>query len=107
MIYEIVFYGGDGLPDTVLIVRASDYRAALDLLVNHPKCHGRALPTPDVVYEIGTDNSPYADTPNILFGPFTERQAWDYGWRRWQRRAFHDGVQTHEWEECSSDEHTD
>ncbi len=94
MLYEIIFYGGDGCADTVLIVRAPDYRAALDLVASPPKCIGK-LPPPDVVCEMGTDNSPHAGTPNILFGPFTERQAWGYGWKRWERK----GRKTDEWEE--------
>ena len=68
MLYEIVFYGGNGCADTVLITRAQDHRAALALAANPPKALGQALPPPDVVYEMGSDNSPDANTPNILFG---------------------------------------
>jgi hypothetical protein len=99
MLYEIVFYGGDGCPDTVLIVRAPDFSAALDLVANPTKVLGRELPPPDVVYEMGTDNSPSADHPHILFGPFTEHQAWGYGWKRWERKVTDDGVLTDECEE--------
>ncbi len=99
MLYEIIFYGGDGRADTVLIVRAPDYRAALDLVASPPKCLGQELPPLDVICEMGTDNSPRANTPNILFGPFTERQAWGYGWRTWERKVLADGRTSDEWEE--------
>ena len=98
MLYEIIFYGGDGCDDTVLIVRAPDYRAALDLVANPRIGLGQVLPTPDVVCEMGSDNSPHADTPNVLFGPFTLGKAWGYGWKRWQRKVV-DGCMTDEWEE--------
>jgi hypothetical protein len=99
MLYEIVFYGGDGCADTVLIVRAPDHQAALELVANPPKCLGQMLPPPDVLYEMGSDNSPHANTSNILFGPFMERQAWGYGWKRWERRVRADGSRGDEWEE--------
>lgn len=100
MLYEIIFYGGDGCADTVLIVRAPDHQAALELVANPPMPLGQALSTPDVICEMGSDNSPHAGSPNVLFGPFTARQAWGYGWRSWTRKVLH-GKKTDEWEEQS------
>jgi hypothetical protein len=99
VLYEIVFYGVGGCADTVLIVRAPNHLAALGVVASPPKSLGRVLPPPDIVYEMGSDNSPHADNSNILFGPFSEKQAWGYGWRRWERKILEDGTKSDEWEE--------
>lgn len=93
MLYELVYYGDPDSSDTVYIVRAPGFLAAVELA--SAQC--RSLP--DIVYEMGTDDSPYAHFPNILFGPFEANKAWDYGWRRWERRVLDDGTRSNEWQE--------
>jgi hypothetical protein len=93
MLYEVVFYGDPGTADTVYIVRAADFLAAVDL------ASASSHVAPDMVYEMGTDNSPHAGVPNILFGPFEANKAWDYGWRRWSRKVLEGGTISNQWEE--------
>jgi len=99
MIYEVVFSGGDGCHDTIYLVRAPSFRAAVDLVSASadPRDHGgHHSPIADIVYEIGTDASPHANVPNILFGPFRQF-AYDYGWKAWHR-AVRDGERKVDWE---------
>lgn len=91
-LYEVVFWGshGDGhVEDTIYLVRAPDFRAAVeDVQCNGSPCKhtGRADSLAHVVYEVGTDLSPYAETnPRILRGPYFA-SAYNFGWRSWSRR---------------------
>lgn len=102
-LYEVVFWGADGYDseDTIYLVRASDWRAAVD----HVECNA----SPDVhkihrstvahrVYELGTDLSPYGEPIEmILRGPYFQC-AHNHGWRAW-KRELGDGGYSREWKE--------
>ncbi|HEY5910945.1 MAG TPA: hypothetical protein VJA21_10125 [Verrucomicrobiae bacterium] len=102
-IYEVVFwnsYGRRDSEDTIYLVRAPTFRAAIEDVQRNgaPTGHGTGTSTPDVVYEVGVDVSPYAPTnPCILRGPYFER-AVNRGWKQWRRNC--DGAQhTNDWVE--------
>ena len=97
-LYEVVFWGsnGDGnAEDTIYLVRAPDFRAAVDEV----QCNGGAdkykdsLDTrPHKVHEVGRDLSPYAEkNPCILRGPYFAF-ACNFGRRSWSRK-----VEANEW----------
>src|SRR5262245_43117426 len=78
-LFEVIFWGshGDGnAEDTIYLVRALDFRAAVEDVERNasPNNHnGKRFPLAHVVYEIGTDLSPYADPdPGILRGPYSQ-----------------------------------
>jgi hypothetical protein len=92
-IYEVVFYGSHGDPDaedTIYLVRAPDFRAAIEDVARNgsPREHnGCRSDLADAVYELGQDSSPYADrNPRILRGPYFAF-AYNCGWRSWVRES--------------------
>jgi hypothetical protein len=91
-IYEVIFWGSHGDPnseDTIYLVRASDFRSAIEQVVRsgspqeHNGCRSNLA---DAVYEVGQDLSPYAEAnPCILRGPYFAF-ACNFGWRSWTRK---------------------
>jgi hypothetical protein len=103
-LFEVIFWGSRGngdAADTIYLVRAPDFRAAVaDVQRNaSPRDHNQERsPLAQVVYEIGTDSSPYAEShPQILRGPYFAF-AFNRGWRAWHRKMAGSSY-THEWEE--------
>ena len=103
-IYEVIFWGSHGKgddEDTIYLVRASDFRAAVeDVQCNaSPSNHnGERFPFAHVVHEVGTDLSPYADAnPRILRGPYFAH-AYNFGWKSWHRKI-EGSDYTNDWEE--------
>lgn len=104
-LYEVIFWGTgqrrDDDVDTIYLVRAPDYRAAFKFVQNNSSQsdHGELHLVAHVVYEIGTDTSPYAEKAgaHILRGPYFQC-AYNYGWRAWERKIA-GSEYTNEWEE--------
>jgi hypothetical protein len=103
-LFEVIFWGSRGngdAEDTIYLVRAPDFRTAVeDVQRNASSSHhnGESSPLAHVVYEIGTDLSPYAESnPQILRGPYFAF-AYNRGWRAWQRKI-EGSSYTNEWEE--------
>ena len=103
-LFEVIFWGshGDGnAKDTIYLVRAPDFRTAIeDVQCNaSPSDHnGDADRLAHVVYEVGTDLSPYAESdPCILRGPYFA-SAYNRGWKAWHRKI-EGSSYSHEWEE--------
>lgn len=103
-LFEVIFWGshGDGnSEDTIYLVRAPDFRSAVDDVQRNASArdhNGESGPLPHVVYEVGTDLSPYADSnPRILRGPYFAH-AYNFGWRAWHRKIKGSGY-AREWEE--------
>ena len=103
-LYEVIFWGADGYDndeDTIYLVRASDWRAAGELVrtnasPNVHKIHRSTLA--HRVHEIGSDSSPFAELQEqILRGPYFQC-AYNYGWRAWSRQIGETGDYTSEWE---------
>jgi len=104
-LYEVIYWGshGDGnAEDTVYLVRASNFRAAVEHVQRNisPSDHnGESGLMAHVVYEVGTDSSPHADSnhPCTLRGPYFA-YAYNFGWKSWERKI--EGSEyTNEWEE--------
>ncbi|MGC3957597.1 MAG: hypothetical protein QM813_06440 [Verrucomicrobiota bacterium] len=104
-LYEVIYWGsrGDGnAEDTIYLVRASDFRAAVEHVqrnISASDHNGERGLMAHVVYELGTDSSPYADSnqPATLRGPYFAH-AFNFGWRSWGRKI--EGSEyTNEWEE--------
>ena len=108
-IFEVIFWGSNGngdAEDTIYLVRAPDYRTAIEDVQRNasPRDHGgEQSPLAHVVYEIGTNTSPYGKPDSrILRGPYFA-SAYNYGWRAWHRKI--DGSDySLEWEEEGSSE---
>jgi hypothetical protein len=105
-LYEVIFWGshGDGdAEDTIYFVRAPDFRAAVDDVQRNASAshhNGERAPLAHVVYEVGTDLSPCADSnARILRGPYFA-YAYNLGWKAWHRKI-EDSDYTNEWEEES------
>jgi hypothetical protein len=103
-LYEVIFCGAQGREDdadTIYLVRAADFRAAVEEVSTNasPSHHaGQRFPLAHVVYEVGTDLSACADdSPRILRGPYYQC-AYNHGWRSWQRKI-EGSDYTKEWEE--------
>jgi hypothetical protein len=105
-IYEVIFYETldeqDSDADTIFLVRASDFRSAIEeVLVNRSSqlpAKGARRAIARVVYEIGIDRSCDPDQlPRVLRGPYFQA-AYNFGWKSWKRRV-EDGEVTDEWEE--------
>jgi hypothetical protein len=96
-LYEVVFWGSKGNPnaeDTIYLVRAPDFKIAIQLL--------DALPSPDRVYEIGRDLSVIGGSSQcILRGPYFAF-AHNFGWRAWQKK-YKNGDHPNEWREVKLD----
>ena len=103
-LFEVIYWGshGDGnAEDTIYLVRALDFSAAFEDVQRNASAsdhNGERAPLAHVVYEVGTDLSPYADSnPGILRGPYFAF-AYNFGWRSWHRKS--EGAKyTYEWEE--------
>jgi hypothetical protein len=103
-LYEVIFWGTghnrDDDADTIYLVRAPDFRAAIETVQcnSSSKDHGERNSLPHVVYEIGSDASPIADKEGtqILRGPYYQC-AYNRSWKSWSRKF--DGEYTREWEE--------
>ena len=111
-LYEVMFYGTlnklDNDADTIFLVRASDFRSAVEeVLVNRSSqlpAEGARRAIARVVYEIGIDRSCHSEQhPSVLRGPYFQA-AYNYGWKWWKRRV-EDGEVTEEWEENEWEEH--
>lgn len=104
-LYEVVFWGTgqkrNDDADTIYLVRATDFQAAIEFVRNNSskRDHGERYSHAHVVYEIGTDKSPYAERSGacILRGPYFQC-AYNYGWRAWERKIV-GSEYTNEWEE--------
>src|ERR1044071_539472 len=105
-LYEVIFWGSsgktDGDEDTIYLVRAPDFKGAVELVRNNESASDHGGQTGLVaheVYEIGVDASPLANAtgPRILRGPYFEC-AYNFAWRAWRRKT--EGAEyTNEWEE--------
>jgi hypothetical protein len=105
-LYEVIFYSTygktDGDEDTIYLVSAPDFMAAVDdvyrnaLSSNHG---GEQHPLADVVHEIGVDLSRHAEKvgSRILRGPHIQC-AYNYSWRSWRRKV-EGATKTNDWEE--------
>jgi|SRR4051812_27414258 hypothetical protein len=97
-IFEVVFWNSHGKPnseDTIYLVRAPDFRSAFEDVQRNgsPTRNGTNSSIADVVYEVGVDLSPYADSnPCILRGPYFAT-ATNFGWNSWARKI----ETTNEW----------
>ena len=110
-LYEVIFHWAEGRnddADTIYLVRASDFRSAIEiacrsLSTQHHATQARPI-MPDVVYEIGKDSSIYPQPEALwLRGPYVQC-AYNYGWKKWQRKIDRKtGVHTNEWEEIPSE----
>jgi hypothetical protein len=104
-LYEVIFWGAEGRADdadTIYLVRAPDFRSAVEFVSTNasPSNHGGArCPLAHVVYELGRDASPHAETggTSILRGPYFQC-AYNFGWRVWNRKL-EGSDYTREWEE--------
>jgi hypothetical protein len=93
-LYEVIYYGshGDGnAEDTIYLVRASDFRAAVEHAQRNLSASDHAGQTgilADVVYEIGVDLSPFAvaNHPCTIRGPYFAF-AYNRGWKSWKRKV--------------------
>jgi hypothetical protein len=87
-IYEVIFNGSTSEQpnkDTIYLVRAPDFRSAVDEVANNAP-RGKQERTAHVVFEIGKDLSLMPEEhPQILRGPYTET-AYNRGWRAWYRK---------------------
>lgn len=91
-LYEVVFTDtrepeGDG--DAVFLVRADDFRSAVDEVLNNGSSgrhHCSILP--HTIFEIGEElytPTNYPQLRRVLRGPYYEC-AFNYGWREWRRK---------------------
>jgi len=102
-LYEVIFYGshGDGnAEDTIYLVRSHNFLKAAQLASAFARAEdhgGKRFPEADVVHEIGTDSSPYADKggEKALRGPYFNF-AYNYGWKAWKRKP-----ESKDWKEDS------
>jgi hypothetical protein len=91
-LYEVIFTDSrdrDGDRDAIFLVRADDFRSAVDEVFNNGSCerhHCSILP--HTVYEIGEElytlTTNYPHERKILRGPYYEC-AFNFGWREWRR----------------------
>lgn len=109
-LYEVIFDGAVGTDDdsdTIYLVRAPDYLAAIDVMSHSLSRDHHSSdnwpPTPDVVYELGIDNSRgSSDEPLYLRGPYVQ-PSYNYGWRKWERKIdWETGRRSTEWEEVKN-----
>ena|ERR1041385_89930 len=104
-LYEVIFWGTnqkrDDDADTIYLVRAPDFRAAIEFVAWNASQsdHGEESRIAHVVYQIGIDASPNADQDGtqILRGPYFQ-SAYNYSWRAWKRKI-EGSHHTNEWEE--------
>jgi hypothetical protein len=104
-LYEVIYWGshGDGnAKDTIYLVRASDFRAAVEHVqwnISASDHNGESGILADVVYEIGVDSSPSAASnhPCTLRGPYFAF-AYNSGWKSWKRKMT-GSKYTNEWME--------
>ena len=73
-LFEVIFIGAyDDGKDKIYLVRAQDFRAAVEDVqckASRSEHDGERFPLAHVVFEIGSDLSPYGDArPGILRGP--------------------------------------
>jgi hypothetical protein len=103
-LYEVIFWGADGYDndhDTIYLVRASDWRAAVEHVRTNAsssvhKIHHSTLA--HRVHEIGADSSQIGDARGqILRGPYFQ-SAYNHGWRAWDRVLVGDDY-TNDWKE--------
>jgi hypothetical protein len=97
-LYEVIFLrtGGktDDDSDTMFLVRADDFRSALD----EACLNGCPEMIPYVVHEIGQDLTGHPeDAPRILRGPYIAH-AYNHGWKSWHRKIKGSDF-SDEWEE--------
>src|SRR5438034_60664 len=89
-IYEVVFNdtgGPDRDRDASFLVRAEDFRSAVDEVLQNSGSRNRCSILPHSVYEIGEELRARFNSPDrrILRGPYFEC-AVNYGWREWRRK---------------------
>ncbi len=108
-LYEVIYWGshGDGdAEDTIYLVRAQDFRAAIEHVQRNlsAKDHnGQTGLMAHIVYEVGVDLSPHAaaNHPCTLRGPYFAF-AYNAGWKTWERKIDEKGEYTNEWQEKAS-----
>jgi hypothetical protein len=99
-LYEVIYSGTEGRcdddSDTVFLVRALDFRAAVEeVALNGIRPRSRLA---RIVYEIGTDSTSHPDdSPRILRGPYFV-VAYNYGWKSWEPK-YVGTERTNKWEE--------
>ncbi len=107
-LYEVVFWGNsgstDGDKDTIYLVRAPDFMAAVEEVSTNEhssKRSGNRDSLAHMVHEIGLDTAPFAQKAGtqILRGPYFEH-AFNRGWRSWERKI-EGSDYTAEWLESS------
>lgn len=103
-LYEVIFWGADGHDndeDTIYLVRASDWRAAVELVRTNasPSVHMIHRSTSaHRVHELGTASSRFGEPrEQILRGPYFQ-SAYNHGWRAWDREIVGDDY-TDNWKE--------
>ena len=105
-LYEVIFWGADGYDndeDTIYLVRAPDWRAAVEHVHTNAspsvhKIHRSTLA--HRVHEIGANASPFSEPrEQILRGPYFQC-AYNHGWRAWDRQIDRETSDyTSEWKE--------
>lgn len=87
-LYEVIFWGSDGSEDTIYLVRATDWCAAVEHVRDNasPTNHGIHHTTlAHHVHEIGRDLCTLGEPQEqILRGPYFQH-AYNHGWRAWNR----------------------
>jgi hypothetical protein len=104
-LYEVIHWGSHGKADsedTIYLVRASGFRAAIEHVQRNTSPsdrNGKSGQLAHIVYELGMDSSPLADSdhPRTLRGPYF-KFAYNYGWKSWERKI-KGSEYTNEWEE--------
>jgi hypothetical protein len=95
-LFEVIYWGklldADD-HDTIYLVRAPDFQAAIDFVSMHcpREVHPRQVPhyMPDRVYELGVENSADEEV-RILRGPYIEAAINFGGWQTWRREDEYD-----------------
>lgn len=104
-LYEVIFYGAHDA-DIIYLVRASDFREAIEVACHSlsSKHHdlSKGCPIPDLVYELAEDLS-LCGAALPLRGPYVQ-PAYNYSWRRWEREPDWTGAGNVEWKEIPHEE---
>jgi hypothetical protein len=90
-IYEVIFTDSrdrDGDRDAIFLVRAEDFRSAVDEVFQNSGERKHCSILPHTVYEIGEELYILTNYPHerkILRGPYYEC-AFNFGWREWRMK---------------------
>src|SRR5437879_7071539 len=104
-LFEVIFRGSygktDGDEDTIYLVRAQYFRAAIEEVqtnASRNNHNGERYPLAHHVYELGIDLCPHAESrPGILRGPYNA-VSYNRGWGAWHRKI-EGSDYTREWAE--------